>query len=200
MLTCDLIIFQFSSHTGGLTTDMFTVRRINETANVRRKCVDDMLLWIEKEALGVNGEASSVHVAEAVFLSNMLGNLMLSRDVLDLRSEEGSEFFTIMSNLTEWSGHPNLADFFQWLGWLDLQGLRKNMERDLGKAMEMASGFVNERMKKQRTEGTKRKDFLDVLLEFEGNGKDEPAKISDRDVNIFILVIFITFSCFSCDG
>ncbi|RVW48180.1 Cytochrome P450 76A2 [Vitis vinifera] len=74
-----------------------------------------------------------------------------------------------MSNLTEWSGHPNLADFFQWLGWLDLQGPRKNMERDLGKAMEMASGFVNERMKKQRTEGTKRKDFLDVLLEFEGN-------------------------------
>ena len=200
MLTCDPIIFQFSSHIGGLTTDMFTVRRINETANVRRKCVDDMLLWIEKEALGVNGEASSVHVAEAVFLSNMLGNLMLSRDVLDLRSEEGSEFFTIMSNLTEWSGHPNLSDFFPWLGWLDLQGLRKNMERDLGKAMEMASGFVNERMKKQRTEGTKRKDFLDVLLEFEGNGKDEPAKISDRDVNIFILVIFITFSCFSCDG
>ena len=167
---------------------------------MRRKCVDDMLLWIEKEALGVNGEASSVHVAEAVFLSNMLGNLMLSRDVLDLRSKEGSEFFTIMSNLTEWSGHPNLADFFPWLGWLDLQGLRKNMERDLGKAMEMASGFVNERMKKQRTEGTKRKDFLDVLLEFEGNGRDEPAKISDRDVNIFILVIFITFSCFSCDG
>ena len=120
MLTCDLIIFQFSSHTGGLTTDMFTVRRINETANVRRKCVDDMLLWIEKEALGVNGEASSVHVAEAVFLSNMLGNLMLSRDMLDLRSKEGSEFFTIMSNLTEWSGHPNLADFFPWLGWLNL--------------------------------------------------------------------------------
>ena len=117
-----------------------------------------------------------------------------------MRSKEGSEFFTIMSNLTEWSGHPNLSDFFPWLGWLDLQGLRKNMERDLGKAMEMASGFVNERMKKQRTEGTKRKDFLDVLLEFEGNGKDEPAKISDRDVNIFILVIFITFSCFSCDG
>ena len=120
MLTCDPIIFQFSSHTGGLITDMFTVRRINETTNVRRKCVDDMLLWIEKEALGVNGEASSVHVAEAVFLSNMLGNLMLSRDVLDLRSKEGSEFFTIMSNLTEWSGHPNLADFFPWLGWLDL--------------------------------------------------------------------------------
>ncbi|CBI30230.3 unnamed protein product, partial [Vitis vinifera] len=49
-------------------------------------------------------------------------------------------------------------------------------------------------MKKQRTEGTKRKDFLDVLLEFEGNGKDEPAKISDRDVIIFILEIFLAGS------
>jgi hypothetical protein len=34
-----------------------------------------------------------------------------------------------------------------------------------------------------------RKDFLDVLLEFRGSGKDEPDKLSERDVNIFILVI-----------
>ncbi|KAF2289790.1 hypothetical protein GH714_038633 [Hevea brasiliensis] len=39
--------------------------------------------------------------------------------------------------------------------------------------------------------GDKRKDFLDVLLEFEGNGKDEPDKISERNVNIFILEMFM---------
>ncbi|RVW48161.1 Cytochrome P450 76A2 [Vitis vinifera] len=139
----------------------------------------------EKEVLGWDGEASSVHVAEVVFLSNMLGNLMLSWDVLDLRSKEGSEFFTIMSLIRR--RRDQGFKIYKLKG--NLSWLRVLQTRDLGKAMEMASGFVNERMKKQRTEGTKRKDFLDVLLEFEGNGKDEPAKISDRDVNIFILLL-----------
>jgi hypothetical protein len=114
---------------------------------------------------------------------------MLSRDLLDPESKVGSEFFDAMMGLMEWSGHANLADFFPWLRRLDLQGLRKNMERDLGKAMEIASKFVKERVEDKIVTSDSRKDFLDVLLEFRGSGKDEPDKLSERDVNIFILVI-----------
>lgn len=168
-----------------MTVDMFVSKRINETALVRRKCVENMLLWIEKEE-----NNKGVHVARFVFFMsfNLLGNLMLSRDLLDPNSDEGSEFFTAMMGLMEWGGHANLADFFPWLRWLDPQGLRRKMERDLGKAMEIASRFVTERKNEQEKDKERRKDFLDVLLEFEGAGKDEPAKISDRDLNVFILV------------
>lgn len=170
-----------------VTIDMLVTKRINETAFVRRKCVENMLSWIEEE--GNKG----VHVARFVFLMsfNLLGNLMLSRDLLDPNSKEGSEFFAAMTGLMEWGGHANVADFFPWLRWLDPQGLRRKMERDLGKAMEIASKFVKERknsIEQEKDNKERRKDFLDVLLEFEGNGKDEPAKISDRELNIFILV------------
>jgi cytochrome P450 len=173
-----------------VTVDMLVAKRVNDSADIRRRCVDNMLLWIEEEARKLDAPSRGVHVARFVFLMtfNLLGNLMLSRDLGDPQSKEGSEFFTAMMGLMEWSGHANMADFFPWLRWLDPQGLRRNMERDLGKAMEIASKFVKERIKDRQAGGEKRKDFLDVLLEFEGNGKDEPTKLSDRDVNIFILV------------
>lgn len=173
-----------------VTVDMLVAKRINDSEGIRRRCVDNMLLWIEEEARKLEDSARGLQVARFVFLMtfNMLGNFMLSRDLLDPQSKEGSEFFTAMVSLMEWSGHKNVADYFPWLRRFDPQGLKRNMERDLGKAMEIASKFVKERMKDRHAGGEKKKDFLDVLLEFEGNGKDEPTKISDRDVNIFILV------------
>lgn len=175
-----------------LTVKMLVTKRINDSAFIRRKCVDDMTFWIEEEAAKLR-EGEGVHVARFVFLMafNLLGNLMLSKDLLDPKSSRGSEFFKAMTSLMEWNGHANLADFFPWLRRLDPQGLRKNMERDLGKAIEIASEFIEER----KSSGEENKiDFLQVLLEFEGNGKDEPAKISGRDLNIFVVEIFIAGS------
>lgn len=181
-----------------VTIDMLVNKRINETVSIRRKCVNDMLIWIEKEASQGNGEGRrSIHVARFVFLSsfNLLGNLMLSRDLLDPNSKDAAEFFASMIGLMEWGGHPNISDFFPFLRWLDPQGLKRKMKRDLGKAMKIASKFVKERVEEMKEGDRVRKDFLDVLLEFEGNGKDEPAKLSDEQLNIFILVILRINHC-----
>ncbi|OWM69650.1 cytochrome P450 76A2-like [Punica granatum] len=185
-----------------VTVDMLVSKRLNETVSIRRKCVDDMLRWVE-DAACKSRPGNGVHVAQQVFLMtfNLLGNLMLSRDLLDPSSKVTSEFFTAMTGLMEWTGHANVVDLFPWLRRLDPQRLRRKMERDLGKALEIASTFVKERLEEQKEfvdskndETKKKKDFLDVLMEFEGNGKDEPAKISDRDLNIFILEIFLAGS------
>ncbi|KAM1079864.1 hypothetical protein TB2_014229 [Malus domestica] len=178
-----------------VTVEMVVNKRINETAFIRRKCIDNMQLWIEEEASKVK-EGRGVHVARFVFLMtfNLLGNLMLSRDLVDPNSEEGMEFFKAMNGLMEWNGSGNVVDFFPWLRWLDPQGLKRKMKRDLGKAIQIASKFVKERIQEREVGGEKTKDFLDVLLEFEGNGIDEPAKISDHDLNIFILEIFMAGS------
>ncbi|KAK2983745.1 hypothetical protein RJ640_024098 [Escallonia rubra] len=177
------------------TVEMFVSKRINETVSIRRKGINDMLLWIEKEASATK-EGHGIHVARFAFLAsfNMLGNLMLSRELVDPESKVGSEFFTAMTGLMQWGGHPNITDLFPCLGWLDLQGLRKKADRDMGKALEIAFGFVRERVKERQDGGDRRKDFLDVLLEFEGSGKDEPAKLSEKDITTFILEIFLAGS------
>lgn len=103
------------------------------------------------------------------------------------------EFFRAVNGLVEWSGHANMADYFPWLRWLDPQGLKRKMKRDLGKALEIAAKFVKERIDERQLVGAEHqkigRDFLDVVLELmEGNGNDEPPEISDHDLNIFILV------------
>lgn len=175
-----------------VTVDMLVNKRLSETASIRRKCVDDMVRWVEDAAHELK-PGRGVHVARYVFLMtfNLLGNLMLSRDLLDPRSKAASEFFRAMTGLMEWTGHANVVDLFPWLRRLDPQGLRKKMERDLGKALEIASMFVKERLEEQKEDGVikrRKKDFLDVLIEFEGNGKDEPVKIPDHDLHILVLV------------
>jgi len=171
-----------------VTVDMLVAKRINESAPVRRKCVNDMITWLSKEA-GKLEEGGGVHVARFVFLMtfNLLGNLMLSRDLLDPDLEDGSEFFTAMMGLMEWSGHANVADMFPWLRWLDPQGLRRKMDRDMEKALEIASKFVKQRLEEHHSD-KKTRDFFDVLIDFQNSNSEEGVKISDKDLNIFILV------------
>lgn len=168
-------------------TELTVNKRINETLGLRRKSIDKMLQWIDEEPRHQGG----VHVARFVFLMtfNLLANLMLSRDLLDPQSKEGPKFFTAMDGLMRGGGLPNIVDFFPIFKWLDPQRIRKMMERDIGEAMKIVSAFIQERIEDQKSGAQKvRKDFLDVLLEYEGQGEDEPAKLSNRDRVILILV------------
>lgn len=126
-----------------MTMEMLIMKRINETAGVRRKCVDETLSWMEEEARKVEGAGSGIHMAHFVFLAsfNILGNLMLSRDLLRPGSTDGSDFCEAMVRVMQRSGHPNFADFFPWLRWMDPQSLRKKADRDLGVAMKIAGQF-----------------------------------------------------------
>ncbi|XP_059305973.1 cytochrome P450 76A1 [Lycium ferocissimum] len=179
------------------TMEMFVHKRINETTTVRRKSMDKMLGWIEKKASsGGGGGVEGIEVTRYAFLAsfNMLGNLILSKDlVTDPESEQGSEFFNAMKGIMEWAGVPNISDIFPCLKMFDLQGLRKKMERDMGKAKEITCGFVKERIEEREKREEKRsmKDLLDVLLDFEGSGKDEPAKLSEDQITMTIMEMFL---------
>ncbi|XP_075507759.1 cytochrome P450 76A1-like [Primulina tabacum] len=179
-----------------MTVEMLVHKKINETAAIRRRCIADMVEWIGNESTDTTASAAGIHVARFVFLAsfNMLGNLMLSRDLVNPESTEGSDFFAAMVELMEWSGHPNIVDLFPWLKWLDPQGLRRKAEEGMGKTIKIVGQFVAERLKEQNdAEG--KKDFLEVLLESEGNGrKNGGDKISDHDLNIMIMEVFLAGS------
>ncbi|GAA0171793.1 oxygenase [Lithospermum erythrorhizon] len=178
------------------TVEMFVQKKINETESVRRKCIDDMLLWIEEETNSNMEDGGGILVTRFIFLAafNMLGNLMLSRNLVDPKSKKASEFYTAMMGVMEWPGKPNISDVFSFLKPFDLQGLKKKCDRDVGKALEIASAFVKQRLNEQNEGQEKRKDFLDVLVEFEGIGKDESDKLSEHDINVFIVEMFLAGS------
>lgn len=179
--------------------ELLVNKRITGTAKLRRKCIDNMTRWIEEDsaAARARGGSGEVEISRFLFLMafNIVGNLMLSRDVLEPDSEQGREFFDAMNKIMEWAGTPNVADFLPFLRLLDPLRIKRNMVRDLGRAMNIADGFVKDRIRKKQS-GTKNtnKDFLDAMLEYDGDGKEGPDKISEKNVTIIILEMFFAGS------
>ena len=177
------------------SSELLVIKRINEMAPLRHKCVDRMIQWIEDDATmaRVQGGSGEVEVSHLVFCVafNLIANLMLSRDFFDMKPKDGNEFYDAMNKIMELAGKPNTADFFPFLKWLDPQGIKRNMVRELGRAMDIIAGFVKERVEERQTGIEKEKrDFLDVLLEYRRDGKEGSEKLSERNMNIIILVTF----------
>ncbi|KAJ9181462.1 hypothetical protein P3X46_009590 [Hevea brasiliensis] len=178
-----------------VTVELMTNKRINDTAFIRRKCIDDMIKYIEEdvEAALARGETGELVVSHYVFVMafNLIGNLVISQDLLNSHSKEGPEFFEAMDKVMEWSGKPNLADFLPFLKGLDPQRIKKNMERDLGRTMKVLEGFVRQRIEERKLMKKREgRDFLDALLEYEGDGKGGPDEISAHRRLIIIVEIF----------
>ncbi|CAH2056683.1 unnamed protein product [Thlaspi arvense] len=74
-------------------------------------------------------------------------------------------------------------------------GNQKEHGKETGRTMKIVAEFVKERIQ-QRQVGMEKanKDFLDVLLDYEGDGKEGPDKLSERNVTIIILEMFFAGS------
>lgn len=173
-------------------------RRINETAPIRRKCIDKTIQCIENDVAEaqVRGESGQVDLSHYLFLMafSLIGNLTLSRELLNLQSKQELEFFAAMVKCMEWVGKPNMSDYFPFLRSLDPQGIRRNMMKDMGCVLQIISGYVKERLDEQKLLNDEKKDFLDGLIKYEGDGKEGPDRLSDQNINIIVTVIKLLHS------
>ncbi|XP_011019232.1 PREDICTED: cytochrome P450 76A1 [Populus euphratica] len=136
------------------------------------------------------GRVGGNQVAHYIFLMtfNLIGNPVLSRDLVNRRSKDGHEFYDAMNSVMTWAGTPNVAEFLTFLKWLDPQGIMRNMVQDMGQTMRIVEKFVKERTEEWKPGSKKTNDFLDALLEHQGDEKDGPDVISDQKRLIIILV------------
>ncbi|XP_026437513.1 cytochrome P450 76A2-like [Papaver somniferum] len=172
-------------------TELLSRTAVTNTEGSRRKCVQQMIQWVSAEGK----ESTSVELRHLLFVSlfNLMGNLLFSRDLLDLKSVDGNEFYRTMGEIVEITLKPNAADFFPWLRKLDLQNLNKRMKNATDTLINIIDGFAKEHRRHMDSVHKKDevKDFWTVLQEFEGNGKDEPRKMSDRQINLLIIELFV---------
>jgi hypothetical protein len=150
-----------------------------------------MVHFVEDASTACGTEGIDVGRFFFLMAFNLIGNLIFSKDLLDPKSERGAKFFFHAGKVMEFVGKPNVADFFPILRWLDPQGIRRNTQFHVERAFEIAGGFIAERMESMengRNEEIKRKDYLDALLEFRGDGVEEPLRFSSRTINVVVLV------------
>uniref|UniRef100_A0A2N9ICL8 Cytochrome P450 n=1 Tax=Fagus sylvatica TaxID=28930 RepID=A0A2N9ICL8_FAGSY len=198
-----LITAQYGAHWRMLrrlcTTEFFVTSRLEAMRDVRGQCIDTMIHFIEDASAS---GTKAIDVGRFVFLMsfNLLGNLMFSKDLLDPKSERGAGFFYHSGKVMEMAGKPNVADFLPILRWFDPQGIRRKTQFHVEGAFEISRKFVKERMESMECGGTdeKRKDYLDVLLEFRGDGVEETARFSSRTINVIVFVSFLFSLTFTC--
>ncbi|CAN4117196.1 unnamed protein product [Withania somnifera] len=106
---------------------------------------------------------------------NLIGNLMISKDLLD----------------SKFAGKPNIADFSpRWLRWLDPQGIRGKTQFHVKMAFRIAGEFLRERMDDIENGEERKKDYLDVLLQYSGDGVEGPCRFSSRTINVILFEMF----------
>ncbi|KHN37270.1 Cytochrome P450 76A2 [Glycine soja] len=190
-----LITSQYNSHWRMLkrlcTTELFVTTRLDAMQGVRAKCIHRMLHLIQQA--GQSGTCA-VDVGRFFFLMdfNLIGNLIFSKDLLDSEMERGDCFYYHALKVMEYAGKPNVADFLPILKGLDPQGIRRNTQFHVNQAFEIAGLFIKERMENGCSEtGSKEtKDYLDVLLNFRGDGVTEPYTFSSRTINVIVFEMF----------
>ncbi|KAJ6742462.1 CYTOCHROME P450 FAMILY 1 [Salix viminalis] len=145
------------------SSKLMVTKQLDQTAVIRQKCIDDMIKYIEEDVAEAQaqGESGEIKVAHYLFIMtfNLIGNLVLSRDLVSPRSIDGHEFYDAMNKFMKWAGTPNVADFFPFLKWLDPQGIMRNMVQDMGQAMRIVEKFV-----KDRTDERKRTIILEMFF------------------------------------
>lgn len=209
-----LITAQYGPHWRTLrrlcTAEFFAAGPLDAMRGVRAKCVGQMLRYVGEAADGgvVADGGAGTDVGKFFFLMafNLIGNLMFSKDLLDSGSERGAKFFYHAGKTTEFAGKPNIADYFPVLRWADPQRIRRRTQFHVKRAFNVAGEFLRERMREREEVGVgEKKDYLDVLVEYRGDGVEGPAVFSSTVINVIVfvsnshcsLIIFLEFNTLS---
>ncbi|KAL8135880.1 hypothetical protein AgCh_010479 [Apium graveolens] len=189
-----LITAQYGPHWRMLrrlcSKEFFSTTSLDAMHNVRSRCIVHMVQFI-KDAGG--GGTKAIDVRKFFFLMtfNLVGNFLFSKDLLGPKSEEGEKFYYHAGKVMEFAGKANVADFFPMLRLLDPQGIRRKTQYHVNQAFKIAGGFLKDRLnEKEDNFKEKKKDFLDVLLDYRGDGIEGPHEFSPTTINVIVFEMF----------
>ncbi|GMY25108.1 iridoid oxidase [Fagus crenata] len=181
------------------TTEFFVTSRLKLCENgvidflyvptdVRGRCIDTMIHFIEDAMRYQSHRRREVRLLDVFqpFRKSYVFKRFVGSQI-----RERSGVFLLCSKVMEMAGSER-GDFLPILRWFDPQGIRRKTQFHVEGAFEIAGKFVKERMESMECGGTdeKRKDYLDVLLEFRGDGVEETARFSSRTINLIVFEMF----------
>ena len=135
-------------------------------------------------------KGKAVDVGRLVFTItlNQLSNTIFSIDLADPKSKLARQFKKCVQEIMEEGGKPNLSDYFPVLRKLDIQGMRKRMEIQMGNFLKILDSMVKQRRKEQELNP----DFVpnNDMLHYLFKNEESVAKI-DHNQMIHLLIVKI---------
>uniref|UniRef100_I1QSX7 Cytochrome P450 n=1 Tax=Oryza glaberrima TaxID=4538 RepID=I1QSX7_ORYGL len=155
------------------TVGLFSPRRLDAMRALREEKVAELVRRVSGHA--ARGEAVDVGHAAHVAALGVLSRTMFS---VDLDPEAAREVSDIVDEASVLGTGPNVSDFFPAIAPADLQGVRRRMARLVKRMYAIIDEQIERRMH-GRTAGEPRKnDLLDVMLDKEGESKEDSNEIN----------------------
>jgi len=157
-------------------THLFCPKRVSGFGSVRREIgvgmVEDIKGFMER-----NGVVEIRRVLHFGSLNSVMMSVFGKR--YDVGSKDGVELEGLVREGYDLLGTFNWSDHFAFLGWLDLQGVRRRCKELVKKVNVFVGRIIAEHREKRREKGNSHgggvydddegfKDFVDVLLDLEG--------------------------------
>ncbi|XP_010413500.1 PREDICTED: cytochrome P450 76C3 [Camelina sativa] len=165
---------------------LFSTQRLEATSALRMMKVQELMSFVNK----CSERREAVNISRASFITslNIISNALFSTNLanFDHDSKTSQDFHNVVIRMMEIAGKPNLADFFPFLGFLDLQGARKEARLLMHKLFRVFQGFID--AKRASNVWKNNNDMLDSLLDI---AQDEKSELDDNDIKHLLLDLFL---------
>ncbi|CAA7022996.1 unnamed protein product [Microthlaspi erraticum] len=156
------------------------------TKDLRMRKVQELICFVNK----CSERSEEMNITRASFITslNIISNALFSTNLANLDgSETAHDFQNVVLRMMEIAGKPKIADFFPFLGFLDLQGTRKEASLWMNKLFSVFQRFID--TKRSSNESTKNNnDILDSLLNI---AQEEESELDDNGIKHFLLDLFL---------
>ncbi|KAL0461182.1 UNVERIFIED_CONTAM: cytochrome [Sesamum latifolium] len=152
------------------TLELLSNCRINQFGGMR-KVELELLVSSLKRAAGMR-EIVDLSARVSGLIGDMNSLMVFGRKYADRDLDHDKGFKILIMEAMEFAGKFNVADYFPYIGLLDLQGLNRKM-KSLSKTFDrflekMIDDHVKNKQEKKQT-----KDFVDTMMEIMESGKAE---------------------------
>ncbi|KAF8088275.1 hypothetical protein N665_0546s0008 [Sinapis alba] len=164
---------------------LFSPQRIEATKALRMKKVQELVSFMDESSK--REEAVDISRASFITTLNTISNILFSVDICSYSSENSNGFHDSIIGAMEAAGSPDLANFFPFLAFLDLQGNSKKMKLCTERLFKVFRGFIDtknlEKSLGNNPKNAANSDFLDVLL--------DEAELDNTDIEHLLLDMFV---------
>ncbi|KAG2309666.1 hypothetical protein Bca52824_029414 [Brassica carinata] len=170
-------------------TQLFSPQRVEATQALRMKKVQELINFVSESS--DREEAVDISRASFVTVVNIISNILFSVDLGNYDSSRSSDFQDMVIGVMESIGKPDLANYFPFMRFLDLQGNRKKVKDCSERLFRVFRGLYDARVKENSLRTDKKdvssSDFLDALIDL--NQGDE-AELNLNQIEHLLLDLF----------
>lgn len=154
---------------------LFSPQRIEATKALRMKKVQELFKFMSERS--ERQEAVNISRASFVTALNIISNILFSVNLGSYDSKDSSVFQDTVTGVMESIGNPDLANFYPFMRFLDLQGNGKKMTDCSERLFQVFRGFYNarvmEKSSRTREKDVSSRDFVDALIDLHQGDESE---------------------------